>query len=379
MRIGVISASRIPSRAANSIQVMKVCQAFLDLGHSIQLWVPGPDPEMNDDDLQAWYGLRREIPVAWVPSLRIFRRYDFSLEAVRRAKIWRADLIYCWPLQTAALSAWRGLPTILEVHDRPQGRFGPFLMRVILSSKGTKRILPITQAMRAWLAEAYATTLDEPFCMVAPMGVDLNQYENLPEPPQARKQLGLEEAFTVGYAGHLYEGRGLELLVTLAQRNPEYRFLWIGGEPEAVESWRQRFSEQSIGNVGLTGFVPNQHLPQYQAACDILLMPYERQIAGSSGGDTAQFASPMKAFEYMASGRAILASDLPVLREVLDETVAILLSPEDIEAWDEGLKELLQDPMRRTRLGEAATLRAKQFDWKERALRTLAGLDDSRS
>ena len=84
----------------------------------------------------------------------------------------------------------------------------------------------------------------------------------------------------------------------------------------------RRLEQGGIKNVHLTGFVPNEELPLYQAACDILLMPYEEAIAGSSGGDTARFASPMKAFEYMAAGRPILSSDLPVFREVLDEAFA---------------------------------------------------------
>jgi glycosyltransferase involved in cell wall biosynthesis len=374
MRIGVISASRIPSRAANSIQVMKVCQAFLNLGHKLQLWVPGPKPQISDAELQVWYGLRRLVPITWVPNIPVFRRYDFAWKAVNRARSWGADLVYCWPLQAATLCAWQGIPTVLEVHDRPQGRFGPLLMKTFLKAKGARRILPITKAMRDWLTGNYSIMLDEPFCMIAPMGVDLEQYDELPEPEYARKHLGLTEGFTVGYAGHLYEGRGLELLVALAQRNPDIRFLWIGGEPKAVARWRHRFSEQRIGNVRLMGFVPNQRLPYYQAACEILLMPYERHIAGSSGGDTAQFASPMKAFEYMASGRAIMASELSVLREVLDEQVAVLLAPEDLEAWDQALKDLSQDPTHRKQLAEAAKARVVRYSWKTRAERTLAGL-----
>jgi glycosyltransferase involved in cell wall biosynthesis len=376
MRIGVISASRIPSRAANSIQVMKVCQAFLDLGHAAHLWIPGPQPAENADQLQAWYGLHREIPIRWVPCVPALRRYDFAWKAVGQAKRWGADLLYCWPLQAAALSAWRDIPTALEVHDRPQGRIGPFLMKTFLRAKGARRLLPITKAMRDWLVEVYAFPLAEPFCMIAPMGVDLEQFEDLPNPVVARAELGFEEGFTVGYAGHLYEGRGLDLMVALAQHNPKLRLLWIGGEPATVERWRQRLTQQGINNIQLIGFVPNKRLPLYQAACEILLMPYERQIAGSSGGDTAQFASPMKAFEYMASGRAIVASDLPVLREVLDEEVAVLTPPENVEAWDQALKDLSKDPDKRERLGECARKQVKRYSWKARAERTLVGLGD---
>lgn len=376
MRIGVISASRIPSRAANSIQVMKVCQAFLDVGHTVRLWVPGPALAIADENLQEWYGLHRQIQITWVPGYRELRRYDFAWRAVAQAKAWKADLIYCWPLQAAALSSWKGIPTALEVHDRPQGRLGPCLMRLYMKGQGAKRILPITKAMRNWLAEKYSVPLEEPFCVISPMGVDLEQYEGLPDPAEARAKLQLVGGTTVGYTGHLYEGRGLELMVDLARRNSGVSFLWVGGEPEAVKRWESRLSNLGIENIELIGFVPNERLPFYLAACNILLMPYERHIAGSSGGDTAMFASPMKAFEYMASGRAILTSDLPVLREVLDEEIAVLLAPEDIEGWDQALKELIGDPDHRARLGKNARARVDQFSWTMRARRSLAGLSD---
>jgi glycosyltransferase involved in cell wall biosynthesis len=122
--------------------------------------------------------------------------------------------------------------------------------------------------------------------------------------------------------------------------------------------------------------VPNGALPLYQAASDILIMPYQDAIAGSSGGDTARFASPMKAFEYMASGRPILSSDLPVFREVLDETFAILLPAGDLKAWDEALKGLLGDEARRRRMGREATEVAKGYSWVARAEKILVGTAD---
>ena len=120
--------------------------------------------------------------------------------------------------------------------------------------------------------------------------------------------------------------------------------------------------------------VPQRDLPLIQAACDVLLMPYQRAIAVSSGGDTAAFASPMKAFEYMAAGRPILSSDLPVLREVLNDGNAVLLDPQEVDAWQAALKSLVGDEPRRIRLGEAARRGAARYTWLERTRRALEGL-----
>ena len=109
-----------------------------------------------------------------------------------------------------------------------------------------------------------------------------------------------------------------------------------------------------LTNVTFTGFVPNQKLALYQAAGDVLLMPYGRMIAGSSGGNTADICSPMKLFEYMAAGRAILSSDLPVLREVLNEHNAAFCAADDLESWKAGLQSLLENPARMQALGQQA-------------------------
>jgi glycosyltransferase involved in cell wall biosynthesis len=376
MRIGMISASRIPSRAANSIEVMKVAHSFIELGHQVRLWAPEQDQKLPGSEIEQWYGLQQAVPIEWVPSAPAWRRYDFAWKAVRQARQWASDLVYCWPLQAAALSCILGLPTALEVHDRPGGLFGWRLMSFILNSGHARRILPITEALRTWLEEAFRMKLDSPRCLIAPMGVDLDSYESLPDPEHARARLELEERLTVGYTGHLYQGRGLELMTSLAERNPDLAFLWVGGEPDHVMEWRTRLKSEGLSNIRLTGFVPNEYLPMYQAACDILLMPYEAHIAGSSGGDTAQFASPMKAFEYLAAGRAIVSSDLDVIREVLDAEVSVLIPAGDVDAWDGALKLLVEEPRLREQIGEAAKARARAYSWKSRAARILDGLEN---
>jgi glycosyltransferase involved in cell wall biosynthesis len=321
------------------------------------------------------YGLKRRFPIRWIPSGRPFRRYDFSLVAVASAWRWRADLYYVWPLQAAALASSLGLPTALEVHDRPQGRLGPTLFRIFLKGKGARRTLPITEALRSWLASTYQAALEAPFARVAPMGVDLERYRDLPAPSAARRELDLPEAFTASYTGHLYPGRGVGLLMELARRNRGLVFVWAGGEPEAVDSWRRKLAAAGVDNVRMLGFVPNDRLPLVHAASDVLLMPYERHIAGSSGGDTAGFASPMKVFEYLAAGRAILSSDLPVLREVLNESNAVLLPPGDLDAWTSALRDLAADPRRRRSLARQARRDAARYSWDERAGMILEGLE----
>jgi glycosyltransferase involved in cell wall biosynthesis len=140
-----------------------------------------------------------------------------------------------------------------------------------------------------------------------------------------------------------------------------------------VNYWKTQASQQALANVTFTGFVTNDRIPLYQAAADLLLMPYERAISGSSGGNTVDVCSPMKMFEYLAAGRAIVTSELPVLREVLDENTAVFCATEELGAWETALGGLLADEKWREALGQHCRKVAQQYAWKERSKRALAG------
>ncbi len=374
MKIACISASQVPSGTANSIQVMKVCQSLAQIGHEVRLWVPGWSAAPWEA-LAEHYGLVTPFEVRWLPSRRALRRYDFAWSALSEAVAWGAEAVYTWVPQAALLALWRGVPLLIELHDRPSGTFGPWLYRQVAWHRGKKRLLFITRALREVLEREQGMRVPPDQYRIAPDGVDLERYAGLPSPAEARAQLGLPEGLTAGYTGHLYPGRGMDLLLQLAKRFPQVNFLWVGGRPEDVAFWRARTAELGLANVRLAGFVPNQRIPLYQAAAEILLMPYEEVIAGSSGGNTAEVCSPMKMFEYMAAGRAILSSDLPVLREVLNERNAVLCPPPPggATAWEKSLSRLLADEPLRLRLGLQACADVGQYTWIERARRSLEG------
>ncbi|MFZ3079247.1 MAG: glycosyltransferase [Bellilinea sp.] len=374
MKIGVISPSRVPSTTANSIQVMKVCQALVQLGHTVKLWVPG-QTATPWEQLSGYYGVVAPFEISWLPLQPKLKRYDLALSGVNRAAGWQADLVYTWMPQAAVYGQVRGLPVVLEVHDRPTGKLGPWLLQRTVKMHGRKRLAVITRALVRVLEEEFDLYIPPGNVVIAPDGVDLERYDNLPDAPSSRAMIGLPpEQLTAVYTGHLYAGRGVELLLGLAQAFPQVHFLLVGGNPQSVENCRKQAALAELTNLTFTGFVENQRLALYQAAGDILLMPYGRMIAGSSGGNTADICSPMKMFEYMAAGRAILSSDLPVLREVLNETNVAFCAADELSSWKTGLQALLNDPARRQAIGIQAKIDAQGYSWKSRAEATLANL-----
>lgn len=376
MRIACLSTSSVPSRTANSLQLLKVCQSFVALGHEVKLWLPGRMPDVTWDDLARRYGIQHRFPIQWVRSNPQLRRYDYGIKAAWRARRWRPDLYYSWSYQAAAVTSRLGWPTALEIHDRQTGRFGPRLFKTFVTGKGAVRVLPTTQALLKWLERRYNVRLDPPLGIVSPNGVDLDRYMELPSAEEARKDLNLPQRFTAVYSGHLYQGRGIAMILELAKRNSTCSFVVAGGEPPAVSTWRSKAASAGLDNVLFLGFIPNQDLPLIQAAADVLLMPHELRVIDSSGSDIAPFTNPMKVFEYMAAGKPILASELPIIREILNEEIAILIEPEDIEGWDLAFKRVQKDGDLRRKLAENARQHVQQHTWQARSQKILAGLGD---
>ena len=372
MNIVAIAGSTIPSDTANSLQVMKACQALVQLEHQVTLLVPVSTTAKNTSiDLQQHYGLQTHFPIEWLSSSS---RRMFTWDAVRRARTLKADMLYTWFPQSAVFGLLSKLPVIFEIHIQPTGFLGPIWHRLFANLRGRKRLVSITRALVELLERDVHMHLDWDEMVIAPNGVDLERFASLPDPINARRQIGLREARTVMCTGHLYAGRGADLFLALAKSLPQAHFVWVGGRPEDIELWKRRAQTENVSNIAFTGFLPNRDLPLYQAAADILLMPYSRSIMGSSGtADSANVASPMKMFEYMAAGRPIVSADLPVIREILNERNAVFCKPDDVGEWRLAIESLLDNAARRMELGEQARRDVQGYTWLARAERILNG------
>ena len=379
MKIAVIAPSFVPSSAANSIQVMKVCQALVQAGAEVELWVPLEAGQQSDVDwhqLKSFYGIETEFPIHWVKENLRFRRYDFAWKAVSSAAGWGADVIYTWMVQAAILSHWHNILPVLELHMLPTGKLGPFLLRSFSCGRKEKLVLPITNALRQRLANDFGVVFEERQTLIAPMGSEPERYQNSGSPAESRQQLRLEERLTAVYTGHLYAGRGMDMLLALARAYPKVAFLWIGGREPELTQWREKVASEGVNNITLTGFVDNELLPLYQSAGDILLMPYQRNVGVSGVGDTADVCSPMKLFDYLSAGRAILSSDLPVFHEVLNQTNAVFCSPEDEAEWIQAFGILINDEKLRIDISQQAKMDAQRYSWLVRAENTVEKLTD---
>ena len=124
-----------------------------------------------------------------------------------------------------------------------------------------------------------------------------------------------------------------------------------------------------LNNIQFMGYISNKNLPKYLFSCDTLLMPYQSTLeTANHGPDTSEFMSPLKMFEYMASGKPIIASNHDVIKEILvNERNSLLVEPDNISQWCNAIEKLESDSKLGYSLGKIAKDDVRKFTWLERS------------
>jgi glycosyltransferase involved in cell wall biosynthesis len=171
----------------------------------------------------------------------------------------------------------------------------------------------------------------------------------------------------VAYAGHLYAWKGVDILLEALAQLPGTRGLIVGGHEAEPDLARLRAHAAELGvadRVTFTGLVEPSQVAGHLARATILVLPNPRSAISTN------FTSPLKLFEYMAAGRAIVASDLPSVREVLSHGEnALLVAPGDPTALAHAVQRLSSDRPLAERLAAAAFSQVSKFTWARRAER----------
>jgi glycosyltransferase involved in cell wall biosynthesis len=368
MKLAYLSASTIPSRSANSIHVMKMCQAFGQLGMMTRLYVPDmPADELAaGEDCHSRYGVARVFEIERVWWSKLFgRQYVSGFLAAQKAVRDGAQFALARCIPSACFAARAGLPVVFEYHQPISDsgrltRLNELLFDGLITAPGFRGLVVITHALKAHFLERYPQLEERIF--VAPDGADPFPADVTPVDLPAG-----EERLQVGYVGHLFAGKGMEVVAQLCRQAPFADFHVVGGLERDIEQWQAELGDQP--NVRFHGFVPHARTAAYIAAFDVVLLPNQNRITWhKAGGDIGRWTSPLKMFEYMSAGKPIISSDLPVLREVLDDgRNALLCAPDDIQAWLRALEQL-DDRGLRERLGQQALADfSAQYSWQRRA------------
>lgn len=388
MRILYLADIRFPLERANGIQTMETCHALARRGHEVSL-VVRPDTHSPARNPLEYYGLPAcaglHIERAPVSGPAVARRLGYlSFAAGRAAGAARNDVIMTRDLGVASLivSLPRRVraPLVYESHGyAPEVAAAlPGLVATAARPSAAKVRRLAKREARVWArADGYVAitaALAEQLrarhgarerCTVIHDGVRI--------PPGARFDAQHRSFVSrvampiVAYAGHLYPWKGVDVLLEALARMPDARGLVVGGHAEEPDLGRLKSLAERLGIIArmeFTGMVEPAQVAAYLQRADVLALP------NPASAISTRYTSPLKLFEYMSAGRAIVASDLPSIREVLHHEVdALLVSPGDPAAFAAAIERLVADPALAARLARTAFDAALQYSWDSRAER----------
>lgn len=368
----ILYSHRIQSRDGMGVHVEQMVAALRAAGHEVLVVGPGFYRQAafgGESRLVPW--LRAHLPAV----LNELAELAYNLPAWRRlhraAASFRPDIIYerynLFHLAGALLARRTGLPFYLEVNApiaEERSRFGGLRLRGLAGRlepwtwRSATRVVAVTGVLKAMIA---AAGVPAERIEVVPNGIDPAAFADLPARPAAPDPLVL------GFVGFVRDWHGLDAVIAAMAAHagvPRIDLVVVGDGPARAALERQAAAAGIGDRVHFTGLAPHDAVPLLVAGFDIALQPR-----------AVPYASPLKIFDYMAAGRAIVAPDQPNIREILtDGHTALLFDPaRPAELWRAVLR-LAADPALRVRLGAAARAEVDRcgYTWARNAAR-LAG------
>ncbi len=396
MKLIYAANMRWPTEKAHGLQIAQNCEAFAQAGADVTLWIPrhANTPAMHAiSDPWAHYGVARAFDVRCLPGVDLMplaagrapleklafalQTLTFALAALIAARAARADVFYTRDLAALlALSLVKPRRALAyEPHRRSQSRIGRRLQDIGARRAGA--VFPITPPLAQALIEG---GLPQARVMVAHDGVRRARFDSLPERDAARCEIGWPlDAFIVGYVGRLHTmnmDKGLDTLIEALAQLDDAALALVGGPDDMAAVLRRRWLARGLSEADFlyVGQAAPARVPLYLRAFDVCAMPFPWTP------HYAYYASPLKLFEYMASGRPVVASDLPAWADVVrDGETALLVPPGDADALAGAIARLRADPALRQRLGDAASARVlAHYTWDARARAILRRIQAQR-
>jgi glycosyltransferase involved in cell wall biosynthesis len=357
---------RLPTEKAHGVQIMKMCEAFADVGVEVELVVPRRKNHLTSDPFD-YYVVKRNFTITYVtawysPSLgRVgFWLTSFLFAERVASRVWQTkpDIVYSRDEFTLInLYLWR-VKCVWETHT------GAWNLLIRLGMRRFFKVVTISKG----LADMYiGKGIDPKKIVTAHDGVDLKQFEVTVDTKSVKERLQVPlDKKIVLYIGHLYGWKGVDALLEASRLlSPDAQVVIIGGTDTEVSILAKKYPD-----VIFVGYRPYTELPANQKIGDVLVIPNSAKSVVSR-----LYTSPLKLFAHMASGVPIVASDLPSIREVLSEHSACLVGSDNPEAFADGITQVLSDKVLARQLSDRAFSEIKKYTWHQRAQRIIDFLD----
>lgn len=355
MRIAYVTNVKIPANDAQSVQVTAMARAFSShLGEDFVLI--SAETAENKDAKTDFQWIRVKVPMK---AKRPVRYLSLVLKSISHVNKFKPDYIHSRAIGVVFFYKLMGKKCVYEIHKPFQTKVGNILFRYL-----SKKILivAISKALREYVIDAYGVRAES--IISAHDGVFLRDYRDLSD-DECRQKLIKEidapqDAFVILYSSNLYRGKGLELVVEAAKRLPEVIFAIMGRKDSS-----QIDGAEFPLNLRYINRKPPEEVPFFTKGADALIIPFTRELF------TWRYHSAMKMFEYMASGKPVITSNIGTLLEIFNSKNAYLFDPEDIDQFVEKVEEVRKNYDKAKKKAKLAREEVEEYTWEKRTERIL--------
>ena len=369
MRISYLFNSSLPSTNPGSLQVIKTCEAINNKSNKVFLITPNTGINKN---IKKFYGLKN-VPI--IKKLKYFKSfpqginyYLFSLFSIIYAISIRTEIYITRNLFTLFILILLKKKTIIEVHHdlSNEGRIVNFLYNNIklFNSKNIIKIVAITNSVKKYLIKKH--NVNKKKITIIPSASDLKL---------RFKKFKLKKSYKIGYFGSLEKSKGSDFIIKLSKLDKKNRYYIYGGDSKTVLNLKKKIF---FKNLNIIEYIPYNRLSFYIEKMDIVLMPSNRNTLRSIGGvgNISKYTSPLKLFDYLASGKLIITSKLKVFEEIIkNKENCIMVKKLNTKLWLSTIKKLKNRVSEINKIKKNAFLLSKKFTYKKRAEKILENLE----
>lgn len=357
---------RTASKDGQAVHIDEMIAALRSLGHEVRVVAPAVSEGAGMGADVGWVQrLKSVLPKALYELLELAYSCVAYLRLARAAREFGPDVIYerynLFLLAGLLLSKRTGLPFLLEVNAplaQERGQFGglglPWLARWSerVVWRGADYVLPVTRVLGDHVT---ACGVPQGNVVVIPNGINQEHFAHAPSPSAAKGALGWPDALILGFTGFVRDWHGVDRVVRwlASPAAPARARLLVVGDGPVRTNLESLAAELGVAHrIRFTGVVSRERVPAYVAAFDIALQPA-----------VVAYASPLKLFEYLALGKAIIAPRQPNIEEILiDGRNAVLFNAVEDGAFESGLARLCNDEGMRKALSDEALATIDRLD-----------------
>jgi glycosyltransferase involved in cell wall biosynthesis len=379
MHLIYLSHFRFPSEKTHSAFAVKTCEAFAEQGATVELWAPRRvNHAFRDTDIFAYHHSKKNFRIRYLPVIDLMSLWghhislavlvgSYSVSVFFYALFFgllRRAVFYAHDARDLLLLSLFRPTLVLEIHDFFESGISwisRWVFPKIATFVSTNRLKPPVLVKKFGVASERI--------LVEQNAVDLSLFQTEISQEDARRTLGLpQNTKLVVYTGHLYAWKGVYVLAKAAAFFRDgVALILVGGTVEDQERMQTFLLKEGIATVTVLPHTSHMKIPLYLRAADILALPNTATSQAS-----AVETSPVKLFEYLASGRPIVACDVPAVREIVTEAEVFFSPPDDPAAFAAIVQTVLTAPSSLVEEKQSACRAlAAQHTWEKRAERIL--------